>query len=202
MVEGSGTGNIQKQYFSKRLHRAVLWFVTENGTNRYAIDQILEQHYRVSIRISDYSELTQNTTQENVESFQPFKNEDILAIILMLEEFPEGMHVTAVKYLVRRLDGLTHPVHSGAPAVAWTGAGYIKFMESEFQGTDISFIHRLVLHEKAHFLWEHLFDEQLKQDWIEVSGWYENPDDKDGWSTTKQVEFVSVYAPGVNSNVV
>ena len=46
----------------------------------------------------------------------------------------------------------------------------------------------------------HLFDEQLKQDWIVLGGWYENPDDIHGWSTTKQTEFVSAYAHGVNPN--
>ena len=66
------------------------------------------------------------------------------------------------------------------------------------QGPD--YIHRLILHEKAHFLWEHHFDEQLKQDWIKLGGWFENPDDPDGWSTTKQVEFVSAYAHGINPN--
>ena len=73
-------------------------------------------------------------------------------------------------------------------------------MESAFQGQSLEYIHRLILHEKAHFMWEHLFDNQLKQDWIEVGGWYENPDDKDGWSTTKQLEFVSAYAHGINPN--
>ena len=190
---------VRGRYFSKRLHRAVVRFVTEDGTDRYAIDSILEQRYGVSIRIPDYTELTEHTTGEHAGSFQQFKNEGIIAIISMLEEFPSGMLQTpGLKYLVRRLDGLPHPTHGGAPAVAWTGARYIEFMESAFQGTDISFIHRLILHEKAHFLWEYLFDEQLKQDWIEVGGWYENPDDKDGWSTTKQVEFVSAYAHGKN----
>ena len=179
----------------------VVRFVTEDGTDRYAIDRILEKRYGVSIRIPDYSELTQNTTQEHAGRFQEFKNEEIIAIASMLEEFPSGMLQTpGLKYLVRRLDGLPNPVHGGAPAVAWTGARYIEFMESAFQGTDVSFIHRLILHEKAHSLWKHLFDEQLKQDWIAVGGWYENLDDKDGWSTTKQVEFVSAYAHGKNPN--
>ena len=54
--------------------------------------------------------------------------------------------------------------------------------------------------KKHKILWTHLFDEQLKQDWIELGGWYENPDDKDGWSTTKQTEFVSAYAHAKNPN--
>ena len=45
-------------------------------------------------------------------------------------------------------------------------------MESAFKETGPAYIHRLILHEKAHFLWEHLFDEQLKEDWIELGVWY------------------------------
>ena len=73
-------------------------------------------------------------------------------------------------------------------------------MESAFKEKGLDSIHRLILHEKAHFLWEYLFDDQLKQDWIELGGWFENPSDPDGWSTTKQVEFVSAYAHGKNPN--
>ena len=117
----------------------------------------------------------------------------------MFEEFPQGMLKTpGLKYLVRRLDGTPHPRYPQAPAVAWPTAGYIEFMESVFKGQGLGYIHRLILHEKSHFLWAHLFDEQLKQDWIELGGWYRNPDDADGWSTTKQVEFVSAYAHGIN----
>ena len=73
-------------------------------------------------------------------------------------------------------------------------------MESAFKEQGLDYIHRLILHEKAHFLWAHLFDDQLKSDWIELGGWYINPDDKDGWSTTKQTEFVSAYAHKKNPN--
>ena len=118
---------VRGRYFSKRLHRAVVRFVTEDGTDRYAVDRILEQRYGVSIRIPDYTELTQNTTQEHAGRFEQFKNEEILAIVSMLEEYPPGMLQTpGLKYMVRRLDGLPHPVHSGAPAVAWTGAGLYR----------------------------------------------------------------------------
>ena len=192
---------IRGRYFSKRLHRAVVRFVTDNGANRYAIDRILKQRYAVSVRVPDYTELTRHTTQETAGSFQAFKNEEIITILSMLEEYPEGMLKTpGLKYLVRRMDGLPHPLNPEAAAVAWPDAGYIEFMELAFKETTLPFVQRLVLHEKAHFLWAHLFDEQLKQDWIEIGGWYENPDDKDGWSTTKQVEFVSAYAHGVNPN--
>ena len=192
---------IRGRYFSKRLHRAVVRFVSGDGTDKYALQRILRKRYAVRVNVLDYAELTQHTTGEDAGRFSEFKNEELIALISMLEEFPSGMLKTpGLKYLVRRLDGTPHPINPAAAAVAWTSAGYIEFMESAFKGQSADAIHRLILHEKAHFLWDHLFDEQLKADWIEIGGWYENPDDKDGWSTTKQVEFVSAYAHGVNPN--
>ena len=192
---------VRGRYFSKRLHHAVVRFVTDNGADRYALERILQERYAVSINVPDYSELTRHTTGEHAGRFSEFKDAELLALVAMLEEFPSGMIKTpGLKYLVRRLDGTPHPLYPGAPAVAWTGAGYIEFMESAFKAQGLDYIHRLILHEKAHFFWDYLFDEQLKQDWIELGGWYENPDDKDGWSTTKQTEFVSAYAHGKNPN--
>ena len=192
---------VRGRYFSKRLHHAVVRFVTDDGADRDALERILHERYAVSVNVPDYTELTRNTTGENASRFSTFKNEELIAITTMFEEYPQGMHKTVgLKYLVRRLDGTEHPLYPTAPAVAWPTIGYIEFMQSAFQGQGSDYINRLILHEKAHFLWEHLFDDQLKQDWIELGGWYENPDDKDGWSTTKQHEFVSAYAHGVNPN--
>ena len=192
---------VRGRYFSKRLHHAVVRFVADNGVDRYALERILKERYAVSINVPDYAELTRHTTREHAGRFSTFKNEELLALISMFEEFPRGMHrVQGLNYLVRRLDGTPHPTHPTADAVAWTGAGYIEFMESAFKEKGLDSIHRLILHEKAHFLWEYLFDDQLKQDWIELGGWFENPSDPDGWSTTKQVEFVSAYAHGKNPN--
>lgn len=192
---------IRGRYFSKRLHRAVVRFVSGDGTDKYALQRILRERYAVRVNVPDYTELTQHTTGEHAGRFSEFKNEELIALISMLEEFPSGMLKTpGLKYLVRRLDGTPHPINPAAAAVAWASAGYIEFMESAFKGQSADAIHRLILHEKAHFLWDHLFDEQLKADWIEIGGWFENPDDPDGWSTTKQVEFVSAYAHGVNPN--
>ena len=192
---------VRGRYFSKRLHHAVVRFVTEDGADRYALERILQERYAVGTNVPDYVELTRHTTGEHAGRFSTFKNEELIALVSMLEEFPSGMLKTpGLKYLVRRLDGTPHPLYPSAPAVAWPQSGYIEFMESAFKGQGLDYIHRLILHEKAHFLWEHLFDEQLRQDWIELGGWYENPDDKDGWSTTKQTEFVSAYAHGKNPN--
>ena len=52
---------VQGRYFSKRLHRAVVRFVTDDGADRRALERILEERYAVSVRIPDYTELTHHT---------------------------------------------------------------------------------------------------------------------------------------------
>ena len=164
---------VRGRFFSKRLHRAVVRFVTNHGANRDALERILQERYAVSLNVPDYRTLTRYTTGEDAGRFMPFKNEELMALASMLEEFPQGMrHTPGLNYLVRRLDGTPHPLYPAAGAVAWTQSGYIEFMEAAFKEAGSAFIHRLILHEKAHFLWEHLFDEQLREDWIELGGWY------------------------------
>ena len=190
-------------YYSNRLHRAAVRFVTDNGRDVDAYEKILQERYGVTTLIggdAEYLALTAHTTAEPASRFQPFHAEEIVEIINMFEEMPSGMRVVeGLGYLVRRLDGTPNPIYSSAPAIAWVTEGYIEFMDAAFLST-VSHMHRLVVHEKAHFLWEHVFDEQLKADWIELGGWYPDPNDPDGWSTTKQTEFVSAYAHGKNPN--
>ena len=92
---------VRGRYFSKRLHHAVVRFVPDDGTDRRALERILENRYAVSIRIRDYTELIQHTTQEHAGNFQEFKSGELIAIALMLEEFRSGMITTpGLKYLV------------------------------------------------------------------------------------------------------
>ena len=188
---------VRGRFFSKRLHRAIVRYITDNGKG-WLTKELLKLRYGVSVDIPDYVELTKNTTGEHAGSFDQFKPEELVAIISMLEEYPSGMVSTpGLKYLVRRLDGTPHPLSHDATAVAWPSAGYIEFMEGAFKDGITKDTQRLILHEKAHFLWHYLFDEQLKQDWIELGGWFQ---EGDRWFTTKQTEFVSAYAHGVNPN--
>ena len=179
------------------LFHAVVRYVTNNGNDSGRAEDILTHRY--AVMFGWYcSELTQHTTNETCTSFEPFKPEELVKLIFMLEQFPEGMHKTAgLNYVLRRRDGLRHPLYPQAAAVAWTSAGYIEFMESAFNSNDLHHIHRLILHEKAHFLWAHVFDDQLKSDWIDLGGWYQ---DDNKWHTTHQTEFVSAYAHGINPN--
>ena len=104
---------VRGRFFSKRLHRAVVRFVTDNGADRRALERILQERYAISLDVPDYSELTRLTTGEDAGRFTTFKNEELIAITSMLEEFPQGMHHTpGLNYLVRRLDGTSPPLPS------------------------------------------------------------------------------------------
>ncbi|MDE0661006.1 MAG: FG-GAP-like repeat-containing protein [Gammaproteobacteria bacterium] len=189
-------------WFSRRLHHAAVRFVTDHGRDEGAYERIFEERFGVTTRIDDYAALTRWTTgPESEANFQRFHASEILLLINMLEEMPAGMHkLDGMRYLVRRLNGLPHPVYPTAPAVAWPQSEYVEFMERAFRRQSEDYMHRLIIHEKAHFLWAHLFDDQLKADWIELGGWYEDPDAESGWSTSKTTEFVSAYAHAKNPN--
>ena len=82
-----------------------------------------------------------------------------------------------MQYLVRRIDGQDHPDpnYKPAAAIAWTGLKTIEFMSKAFISGNLSDVRRLILHEKAHFLWEYTFDKKTKDDWAEIGGWFEDP---------------------------
>ena len=188
-------------WFSRRLHHAGVRFVTDGGRNRNAYETILRNRYGLTTDIRDYPSLTGPTGHESGHNFQQFHANEIVLLLNMLEEMPKGMHkIDGFAYLLRRLNGLPHPLYPTAPAVAWPGSEYVEFMELGFKGRTEDYMHRLILHEKAHFLWAHLFDDELKADWIDLGGWYPDSSATSGWSTTKSAEFVSAYAHEKNPN--
>ncbi|RYV02013.1 hypothetical protein SOPP22_10570 [Shewanella sp. OPT22] len=185
-------------FYSQRLHHALVRYVTNNGQDKAAVEKILNDRFGISSKISSYPTLTRNTTNEDAGRFQQFHSDEIVRIINMFEEMPKGMHKLAdLKYLARRLNGTPHPIYPTAAAVAWPSETYIEFMETAFTASTVAHVHRLIIHEKAHFLWANHFDQELKDQWIELGGWYfENGE----WFTTKQTEFVSAYAHSENPN--
>jgi hypothetical protein len=197
---------VRGTFFSKRLHHALVQYITNGGTDLNAVESILNQRYGCSTVVPDYAALTAPTTAETAAAFQAFHPDELVLLINMFEEMPERMHsVPGLKYLLRRRDGTTHPWYPTAPAVAWAipasfpNGSYIEFMESGFT-EDPDDVHRLILHEKAHFLWGYVFSTQLEDDWTTLGGWYVDPTAPAGWSTTKDVEYVSAYAHQKNPN--
>lgn len=191
---------VRGRFFSKRLHHALVNFCTDFGNDEGRINEILTQRFGCSIFVDDYKTLT--VTNEDAECFQKFVPSELVSIINMFEEMPEGFHkIPHLNYLIRRQNGHDHPLYPEAAAVAWPTleVGYIEFMEKAFGANNLAFeTLRLILHEKTHFLWEHSFSDEIKEDWIEVGGWYKDPNSSSGWSTTKNTEFVSAYAHAIN----
>ena len=182
---------------SRRLHHAVVRWLTRGGRDRAAVGSILGERYGLSVEIPDYAELTAATTRETAARFQEFAPEELLLILEQLEELPPALRVTpGLVHLVRRLDGTRHPTYPQAPAVSWPQAreGYIELMEAAFAGPSLEHSRRLILHEKAHFLWATVLGEEDRRAWERLGGWYADPDSASGWATTGSTDFVSSYA--------
>ena len=189
---------VRGRLFSKRLHHALTNFVTDFGKDAERVNAILSNRFGCRVHDINYEDLTRGITDEDAFCFQQFKPSELVSIINMYEEMPEGFHkVPHLNCLIRRQDGHKHPIYPEAAAVAWAGDnGYIEFMENAFVGGNSQDFEtlRLILHEKTHFLWAFVFSDEIKNDWIEIGGWYPDPNAANGWSTTKDVEFVTQYA--------
>ena len=199
---------IRGKFYSKRLYHAVVNFITDFANNEEVLNWLARE--RFGIQFVKPNEFAQVFEEENGtymgddnSNFQDFYKTEKLEILGMFEELPEGFHKQeGLKYLVRRIDGQDHPdpAYKPAAAIAWTGLKTTEFMSKAFIGGNLSDTRRLILHEKAHFLWEYTFDDTTKEDWIEIGGWFEDPTSASGWSTYNTTEFVSAYAHAKNPN--
>ncbi len=180
---------------SKHLYYAVFEFITDNGTNKPMIEFILKKRY--GIEVPSYGLLSNGLAAPTEKRYSDFENEDLMLIISVLEEFPQAFHKTAqLKYIVRRIDN-----HNRGISQAIIGGNRIEFAESIFGRHNFNDTRRVIAHEKSHFLWAYVFNQQIKTDWTKLGGWHQDSNSESGWSTTKKrSEFVSDYAYEVNPN--
>lgn len=199
---------IRGKFYSKRLYHAVVNFITDFANNEEVLNWLARESFGIKfVKPSQFAEVFEEDNGtfmgDDNSNFQDFYKTEKLEILSMFEELPEGFHKQeGLKYLVRRIDGQDHPdpAYKQAAAIAWTGLKTIEFMSKAFIGGNLSDTRRLILHEKAHFLWEYTFDDTTKEDWIELGGWFEDPTSASGWSTYNTTEFVSAYAHAKNPN--
>ena len=190
---------IRGKFFSKRLYHAVVNFVTDFARDDERVEWLARERFGLKFMKPDQE--TEELMGEDQSNFQEFFNSEKLEILAMFEELPEGFHKQeGLKYLVRRINGQPNPTYPTAAAIAWTGFNTIEFMGVAFDTYDINYIRRLILHEKAHFLWAYTFDDSIKDEWIEIGGWFKDPTSGTGWSTYNTTEFVSAYAHDKNPN--
>jgi hypothetical protein len=190
---------VKGKFFSKRLYTALVYYYSDKGINKDRIAEIAKSRYGFEfLAPSPFLKTLMNETETN---FQEFTSDEKIVILSMFEEFPDAMQRQAeLKYMVRRVNGQSHPVYPLAPAIAWVTNNNIEWMEGAFKSQDITYMQRLVLHEKAHFLWEYIFDKSTQDDWASLGGWFKDPTSGSGWSTTNTTEFVSAYAHLKNPN--
>ena len=183
----------------KDLYYAVVQYVTENGTNRAAIELIMQNRY--GIDVPSHAALPQRTKNNTPKGYSDFGNDDLILIMSVLEAFPQALHKTPqLKYIVRRIDGIDDEDRGISSAMI--SRGYITFAESIFL-RDPYHRHdtrKIIAHEKAHFLWAYVFNDQLKLDWAKLGGWFRDSSES-GWSTTQERSaFVTEYAYTENPN--
>lgn len=111
---------VRGRFFSKRLHHALVNYATNFGEDEGQVNQILQQRFGCTMSVPDYQALTAGITNEDENHFQDFFPSEKVSIINMLEELPEGFHKTPhLNYLVRRVNGMKHPLYPDAAAVSW-----------------------------------------------------------------------------------
>ena len=190
---------VKGKFFSKRLFTSLVYYYTDKGTKKDKITELAKTRY--GFEFLEPTPFLKKLMGETETNFQEFTSDEKIVILSMFEEFPDAMQRQAeLKYMVRRVNGQSHPIYPPAPAIAWVTNNNIEWMESAFKSQDITYMQRLVLHEKAHFLWEHTFDKTTQDDWATLGGWKLDPTTSSGWSTNNTTEFVSAYAHLKNPN--
>jgi hypothetical protein len=182
---------IKGKFFSKRLYHVVVNFITDFANDENTLNWLARERFGVEFMKPD--QRTEDIMSEDSSNFQEFFKSEKLEILAMFEELPKGFQKQdGLKYLVRRINGQDNPVYPGAPAIAWGGLSTIEFMSKAFG--EINDTRRLILHEKAHFLWFYAVDQSVKDAFADVGGWFLDPSNSSGWSTYNTTESVSAYA--------
>ncbi len=202
---------VKGRFFSRRLFHALVRFYTNSGANRRAVEKILNDKFGLTLQVPNIRRLT----GESPHNFQSFQNNEVMSLLTALAEMPEGYYkIPGFRYLLRRQNGHPHPLYPGAPAVAWprgpNSDSYVEFMDTAFRGNysmsylginnSEDYVHRLIVHEKTHFIWSNVLSQQTRDEWTELAGWYRNENDPDGWSNRYTTSFVSPYAHLKNPN--
>lgn len=198
---------------NERLIRIVAQFVTENwtdlpavrrllkdGTDRYVIELVLKEMHGLSI-VRPSTPESKRMEQELRKYGVPFRvsqvtNEELMMLLSMYEKFPKGLHNIGggLKYLLIN----EQPSARGS---AWIGKFCVEYTKPVFHIKNRHQFQRIILHEKAHFLWEYTLNWDLRAEWAKIGGWKKDPNNRFGWSNTRGLkEFVTAYARSKNPN--
>jgi hypothetical protein len=193
------------KFFSQRLSKATLRFITQNGRDTYALDTILERRFNALIPWGPVYNWTSNTTGESDERFQLLSGDEKLTLLTTLAEVPEGIRLKN-NYLVllRRKNTVHHPFLEDRKAlfVGWSSPpespDYIpNYMEVMQAGLNLDAKSRLetMIAAITGMLWDREIPTALKQEWIKLGGWSNTS--TGGWQTDNPTEAWSKVEVGV-----
>lgn len=195
-----------------RLFRVVARFITKNwsdidatklilkdGSNRDAVELVLKKMYGLSIVRKDTPEaekIAQKLRKYVGEVIvSEFTNQDLMMLMSVYELFPRGLdRIPRMKHLLRRQKA----PYAGS---AWIVADCIEYDGRTFNIKNQREFKRIIIHEKAHFLWEYALNGKLRKAWSSLGGWHKDPNNKNRWLKSKdRDEFVTDYAYAKNPN--
>ena len=195
-----------------RLFRVVAQYITENwtdinatklvlkdGSNRDAVELVLKEMYGLSIvrqGTPESDKIAQRLRKYVGEVVvTDFSNQDLMMLMSVYELFPRGLdRIPKMKHLLRRQKA----PYAGS---AWIVADCIEYDERTFRIKNQREFKRIIIHEKAHFLWEYALNGKLRKAWSELGGWHKDPNNKNRWLKSKdRDEFVTDYAYAKNPN--
>lgn len=197
---------------NRRFFRVVAHFITggwtdvqavshilQNSTDRYTLELVLKEMYGLSIvqKGTPESEKIAQKLRKYVGEINVtlFTDEELIMLMSVYERFPIGLYkIPRMKYLLRT-------DFTGYAGSAWIIADCVEYTARTFQGKNNNEFKRIILHEKAHFLWEYALNGKLRKAWWELGGWTKDSKNKNQWLTTKSKnEFVTSYASAKNPN--
>lgn len=198
---------------NERLFRIVAQFVTDNwtdfaavrrllkdGTDSYMIELVLKEMYGLSVIRPGTPEAVK-IEQELRKYGRQFRvaedtNEELMMLMSIYEKFPKGLHNIGggLKYLLINQQ-------TSVRGSAWIGVFCVEYTKPVFHMKNRHQFQRIILHEKAHFLWEYTLNWDLRAEWAKIGGWQKDPNNRFGWSNTRgRKEFVTAYAGSKNPN--
>lgn len=203
----------EEPLLNKRLFRIIAQFVTENwtdipevrrilkdGTDRFMIELVLKEMYGLSIiRIGtpEAEKIGQVLRRYGRQArVWDSSNEELMMLLSVYEKFPKGLHNIGggLKYLLIN----QQRSYGGS---AWIGAFCVEYAGFIFHLKNRQEFQRIILHEKAHFLWEYTLNWDLRAEWAKIGGWRKDPNNRFGWANTRsRKEFVTAYAGSKNPN--
>ncbi len=212
-IEESQEENSQVEPLSnQRLYRIVAQFVTKNwtntpavklilkdGTDRNAIELVLEKMYGLSLVRKETPEAQKigQKLQKYIGQIHltQFKNEELMQLMSVYDKFPKGLNkIPKLKYLALS----QRAPYAGS---AWIVADCVEYADRTFHIKNQNEFQRIIIHEKAHFLWEYALNGKLRKQWSDLGGWQKTPKNRFGWSNTRsRKEFVTAYAHSKNPN--